>query len=280
MTNGLSATLFGDITIYDLLILVLAVVLSIIVARILRYNVRKTLKGKVGEHRLTILEKLVYYAIIIIGIIIVLPQLGIDLTGLLVAGGFVGLIIGFASQSVIGNLISGLFLIFERPVKIGDQISVEDISGFVEDIRILSTIVRTYDGICVRIPNERVFSSNITNYVANVARRVQYTIGISYSDDAEEAIHVMKGVVEEHPFTLETPPPLVFVDDLGDSSVNIAVIVWAPSVVWYSVKTELLQKIMRELERAGITIPFPQRVIHFAGNAEVEPEPTEDSNIL
>ncbi len=269
---GESFLLYGDITMYDLLIFVLVVVLSVVIASILRAYVRRTLKEKVAEYRLSVLEKIVYYSIILLGISFVLPRFGINLTGLLVAGGFLGLVVGFASQSVVANLISGIFLIFERPVKIGDQIEMGDTAGVVHDIRILSTIVRTYDGTYVRIPNETVFSSEITNVVANPARRFSYTIGISYTDDAEKAIRTIKEVLDAHPFVLKTPPPNVFVDSLSSSSVDIIVRAWVPSVVWYEVKTSLLQTLKVALEKEGITIPFPQRVVHFAQRAK-EPEP-------
>ncbi len=276
MIDVLSTTLYNDVTVYDLLIFLIVVLLSVLVARFIRLYLHRMFREKVAPDILSILEKMVYYAVIIIGVISVLPQIGVNLTGLLVAGGVIGVVIGFASQSVVSNLISGLFLVFERPVRIGDQINVEDTSGFVEDIRILSTIVRTYDGIYVRIPNEKVFSSNIANYVANAARRFEYTIGISYSDDAQRAIQIIQNVLENHPFALQNPSPNVFVDSLGDSSVNIAVRVWVPSVVWYEVRTELLWKLKTALETEGITIPFPQRVVHLPqkseGGSEMEGE--------
>ncbi|KYK38018.1 MAG: mechanosensitive ion channel family protein [Theionarchaea archaeon] len=265
----LSTTLYNDVTVYDGLIFFTVVLLSVLVARFIRLYLHKMFREKVAPDILSILEKIVYYAVIIIGVISVLPQIGVNLTGLLVAGGVIGVVIGFASQSVVSNLISGLFLVFERPVRIGDQINVEETSGFVEDIRILSTIVRTYDGIYVRIPNEKVFSSNITNYVANAARRFEYIIGISYSDDAQKAIQVIQNVLEDHPFALQNPSPNVFVDSLGDSSVNIAVRVWVPSVVWYEVRTQLLWKLKTALVTEGITIPFPQRVVHLPQKSEV-----------
>jgi small-conductance mechanosensitive channel len=169
----------------------------------------------------------------------------------------------------VSNLISGIFLLSEKPIKIGDQINVDGIAGFVEDINILSTIVRTYDGLYVRLPNEKVFSSNITNYVAHVARRFEYVVGIRYSDDAERAIEIIKGLIEKHPFALKNPEPQVFVDNFGDSSVNIVVRIWAPSAVWYDVKMEILWKIKKELEANGIQIPFPQRTLWFANELNV-----------
>ncbi|HQP71992.1 MAG TPA: mechanosensitive ion channel family protein, partial [Methanoculleus sp.] len=199
-----------------------------------------------------------------------LPQLNVDLSGLLVAGGIAGIVIGFASQSVISNLISGLFLMFERPIRIGDNINVSDVTGSVEDIRVLSTVIKTFDGIYIRIPNEKVFTSNITNYVHNVARRFAYLISIRYQDDADLAIRIAKEVIETHPFALRNPSPSVFVDNLGDNGVNLKVYIWAPARNWWEVRTDLLWKIKKALEENGIEIPFPQRTVWFPERLEVE----------
>lgn len=267
--NILTYVLYGEVTVYDILIFTIVVGVTYIIARILRSNIRRMLKEKVAKDILNITEKIVYYGALLIGIVSVLPLIGVNLTGLLVAGGVVGLVVGFASQSVVSNLISGLFLVFERPVKIGEQIMVGQTSGVVWDIRILSTIVRTFEGEYVRIPNEKVFSSEITNLVANKARRIDYTVGISYSDDAQIAIDTIKRVIGEEPFVLQNPVPRIFVSDLAESSVTINIKIWAPSPMWYDVKTEMLWKIKVELERTGITIPFPQRVLHIKNESAV-----------
>jgi len=259
---------YGDVTVWDILVFTAIVTSSVILAKIVRINLKKALSDRIPRNVLDIILKVVYYGIITIAVISVLPQIGINLSGLLVAGGIVGLTIGFASQSVVSNLVSGLFLMMERPIRIGDQIRIGDVMGFVEDVHILSTVVRTYDGVYIRIPNEKVFTSNIMNFVANVARRFEYVIGIRYSDDAQKATEIIKKVIEEHPFALKHPAPEIFVNELGDSSVNIVVRIWAPSAVWYSVKMELLWKIKVALENEGIEIPFPQRVIWFANKPE------------
>ncbi|HEC88562.1 MAG TPA: mechanosensitive ion channel family protein, partial [Thermoplasmata archaeon] len=182
-------------------------------------------------------------------------------------GGILGIVIGFASQTVVSNLISGIFLMIEKPIKVGDGVNINDVSGIVEDIKVLSTTIRTYDGIYVRIPNEKVFNSNIQNYVAHGARRFEYKIGIRYKDDAEKAISIIKDLLEENPLVLKEPSPTIFVEELGESSVNLNIKIWAPSSVWYSVYTEMLWKIKTALEKKGIEIPFPQRVI-WMGNKE------------
>ncbi|MDD3933996.1 MAG: mechanosensitive ion channel family protein, partial [Methanoculleus sp.] len=176
---------------------------------------------------------------------------------------------GFASQSVVSNLVSGLFLMFEHPIKIGDGINVAGVSGSVEDIRILSTIVKTHDGIFTRIPNEKVFTSNITNYVHNAARRFEYQISVRYEDDADAAIRIIKEVIWTHPFALKSPAPSVFVDNFGDDGVNLTAYIWAPARNWWDVRTSLLWQIKQKLEENGIEMPYPQRTVWFADELKV-----------
>ncbi|MEA3281632.1 MAG: mechanosensitive ion channel family protein [Euryarchaeota archaeon] len=260
----LDTTVYGDITILNLLWIAVCIIITVLIAKVAEINIKRSLKDRMDRDRLEITTKVVYYTIIIIAVLLIISDLGMDLSGLLVAGGVVGIVIGFASQSIVGNLISGIFLMFERPIKIGDQLRVDDISGFVEDIHIVSTIVRTYNGLYVRIPNEKVFTGIITNYVTNIARRFEYVVGIRYSDDADRAIEIIEDLIDEQPFSLKNPSPQVFVDNLGDNSVNIIVRIWAPATEWYDLKMELLCEIKKTLEENGIEIAFPQRVVWFA----------------
>jgi small-conductance mechanosensitive channel len=260
----------GGITVENLLYFVFILALGVIVAKVVSINFRRALAERLPVNERELLTKLVYYGIIVWAIVVALPQLNFDLSGLLVAGGIAGLVIGFASQSVVSNLISGLFLMFEHPIRIGDNINVADVSGTVEDIRVLSTVIKTYDGIYIRIPNEKVFTSNITNYVHNPARRFTYEIRIRYADDANAAIRIAKEVIETHPFALKSPAPSVFVDNLGDNGVNLTAYIWAPARNWWDVRTDLLWKIKVALEENGIEIPFPQRTVRFADGLEVK----------
>jgi small-conductance mechanosensitive channel len=175
-----------------------------------------------------------------------------------------GIVLGFASQSIVSNLMSGLFIMAERPIKIGSQVEIDTVKGFVEDVGLMSTILRNYDGLYIRIPNEKVFTTNIINISANIARRIEYTIGIRYSDDADKAVKIIGSLIEDNPFVLKNPKPDIYVDSLGESSVNIVVKAWAPVTQWYATKKELLWKIKTNLEEENIHIPFPQRVVWFA----------------
>lgn len=255
---------YADVTILDLFMVICIFVVAIFIAKTLSIYLRRSLKDKFRADRLEIITKVIYYGIIGLAVIITFPILGINPSGLLVAGGIAGIIIGFASQSIVGNLISGLFLMIERPIKMGNAVRIDEYSGMVEDIRIISTTLRTWDGLYVRIPNEKVFTSSITNYVANVARRFGYVVGIRYSDDADQAISIMKQLIEDHPLALKNPPPQLFVNSLGDNAVNITVRMWAPVDEWYGLMMEMLWKFKKTLEENGIEIAFPQRTVWFA----------------
>ncbi|BBL68853.1 mechanosensitive ion channel family protein [Methanoculleus chikugoensis] len=260
----------GDITVERILYFAVILMVGVIIAKVVATNVRRVLAERLPKNERELLTKLVYYIIVVWAFVVALPQLNFDLSGLLVAGGIAGLVIGFASQSVVSNLISGLFLMFEHPIRIGDNINVADVSGSVEDVRVLSTVIKTYDGIYIRIPNEKVFTSNITNYVHNAARRFTYEICIRYQDDADAAIRIAKGVIETHPFALKSPAPSVFVDNLGDDGVNLTAYIWAPARNWWDVRTDLLWKIKQALEENGIEMPFPQRTVWFADGPEAK----------
>lgn len=257
---------YGEVTVLDLVIGSAIIVVAAVLAKILTIYARKMLREKLSRDHLQVFVKVVVATVLTGAFLAAMPFFGISLSGLLVAGGVLGIVVGFASQKVVGNLISGIFLIMERPLRIADQVNIEGTAGFIEDIRLLSTIIRTYDGLFVRIPNEKVFTNNIVNLVAHEARRFEYVVGIRYSDDADEAIRIIRAQIHDEPFALQNPPADVFVDNLGDNAVNLLVRVWAPSSVWWELKKTLLWRIKTALEREGIEIAFPQRVVWLAQN--------------
>ncbi|MDV3104408.1 mechanosensitive ion channel family protein [Thermococcus waiotapuensis] len=209
--------------------------------------------------------KLFYYLIVVLAFFIALNIAGFTgrLTTIFAAAGITGIVLGFASQTVVANFISGIFMYFDKPLKIGDPVEVAGYSGIVHDIRILSTRIRTWDGVLVRIPNEKLFNSEIQNLMKYPARRVDITVGIGYKEDAGKAIEVIKKTLDEMSYVLAEPEPVVFVDNLGDSSVNISIRAWAPSEKWFDVRIQIVQKVKEALDREGIEIPFPQRVNWF-----------------
>ncbi len=253
--------LLGGITLVDVFQIIIIIIVAIFVTRIIRLYIRRQMKAKLNKDQLELMLKIINYTIMIIATIWILSIVGLNLSGLLVAGGIAGIVIGFASQSIVGNLISGIFLMIERPLKIGEAVNINGTIGIIENISILSTVLRDYDGLQIRMPNENVFTSKITNYVSNLVRRFNYVVGIRYEDDANDAIAIIQEILQTEPFVLVNPAPLVFVDELGDSSVNIMVKIWAPVSEWYALKQKLLWQIKKTLEEKGIEIAFPQCVV-------------------
>ncbi len=208
-----------------------------------------------------------YYGIIVVALLSALGVSGLDLSGLFLAGGIVGIVIGFATQSLFSNLISGIFLHLDKPMKVGDPVMITgklpDVAGIVVEVTALSSRFRMFDGTYVRMPNSDVFLSEIRNFSGAVARRVEFTIGVAYREDTVEVIDVIKDSLARTPLVLVEPTPDLYVNNLGDSSVNINVWCWVPFSVWFDMKKVLVEQIKRELDAKGIEIPFPQRVLHL-----------------
>ncbi|MCE4612400.1 MAG: mechanosensitive ion channel family protein [Desulfurococcales archaeon] len=273
-TTGVVGAIFG-VNYGAYLKALLAIVVAVVVAFLLRKLVVATLSGRLPRHILTPLARVVYYVVIFLGIIGALAALGIETSGLLLAGGIAGIVIGFASQTVVSNLLSGIFLYMDRPFMIGDPVDIDGVGGVVQDITIFSTRIRRWDGVVMRIPNEQVFNSKIQRFNGSLVRRVEYRVGISYGSDISKAINVIMKLLESEPLVLVKPEPMVFVEDLGDSAVILNVRFWVPSQYWFPVKASVLGKIKEALASNGIEIPFPQRVVWFANKLETASSPQD-----
>jgi small-conductance mechanosensitive channel len=257
-TNG---AILGNATWMDLLFAAIILIMAVVGGKALTLYLRRTFRDRMKHAHLEIMNKVIFYGLILGTTFSIFSTLGIDLSGLLVAGGVVGVIVGFASQRIIGNLISGIFLFIERPMNIGDSVNIDGQSGIVRDIRILSTLIRGFDGLAVRIPNEKVFTSKITNYVAHVARRFSLDLTIRYQDDADQALAIIKGLADDHPYILKNPGASAYVADLDENGVHISVLAWGPTAGWWDAKVDLLAGIRKAFEEAGVEIAAPRRAV-------------------
>jgi len=238
--------------------------IGFIIARTFRLLFKKYYAPTLPQDTAKNLGKLIYFGIIILSFLVFTSTTGLDLSGLLVAGGIFGIVIGFATQSVVSNLISGIFLMIEKPVKQGDSVELPSmgLSGSLLDIGTFSARIRQFDGTITRVPNEAFFTSNIRSLTTSPVRRSEGIVGIAYKEDIEGAISVIeKEIRNTMPFVLLEPKPEFRIKELGDSSVNIEVLVWHPREDWGKVSPVLLKVAKRALDKAGIEIPFPQRVI-------------------
>jgi small-conductance mechanosensitive channel len=262
---SLGTRVIGTLTLWDLITIALTIIIALVIAQLVSLNLKKVFSGKVHGRDLEVIIKIVYWAVVIAAVFIIFSQMRIDLSGLLIAGGFASIVIGIASQSVVGNLISGIVLLVERPISIGDEVLIGNLGGYVEDIRILSTLVRTHDGVYTRVPNQEVFTSNITNYVAHPARRVEYSIGVGHTEDVKKVRGIILSFLQSSPYSLVRPGPEVSLAAIADDRLVLSVYFWTPSRSFTPARYAVLEGIQRELVSAGIEIPAPRRHVSLSG---------------
>ena len=207
------------------------------------------------------LSSLIYYALIALVVITTLGVFGVPTTSFAAILGAAGLAIGLALQGTLGHIASGVMLLGFRPFKVGDFVEVAGLDGTVKEISLFTTILATVDNKKVIIPNGEVWASAITNYSAYELRRVDITFGVSYGDDLNKAMDVIRSAVNDEARALSDPEPVIAVDSLGDSSVNIISRTWVKSSDYFPVKWALTKDVKERLDAAGITIPFPTRTV-------------------
>lgn len=215
----------------------------------------------------------VYWATFVFGILIVLGLFGINVTPLFAVFGGLSFILGFALQDTLGNLASGLMIMVLKPFDTGDYIEVGGSSGFVDEMSIVSTRIRTFDNQIIVVPNSKIWGDVITNVSASPERRVDLVFGIGYTDKAQHAIDVLKDLIAAHPMCLKNPEPEVFVGELGDSSVNIFCRPWSKSDDYWTVYWDLTGQAKERFDSEGISIPFPQRDVHLITANSDQSEP-------
>lgn len=203
-----------------------------------------------------------YYVMMIVVVIAVLGLFGIETTSLVAVFGAASLAIGLALQGTLSNFASGVMLMIFRPISLGDYVEIAGQGGSVVEISIFTTSLNTPDNVRVTIPNSEIYGATIRNYSANPTRRIDLVMGISYSDDIDEAIEVMSKILSAHPNVLSDPAPTIAVIELGDSSVNLVVRPWCNGDVYWPTRFELTKQLKQGLEAGGCSIPFPQRDLH------------------
>ena len=273
MFSGTVDILQKSVTISQILTTLLVLVVGIFLAIILSRLVSKFLTKKLSVQISRVVQRLIFYVIIGIMIFIVLGTLGINLPALLAAAGVIGLAIAFASQSSIANIISGLFLLGERPFQIGDAIRVGKTVGVVMDIGLISTKLRTSDNLSVRIPNEDLLKKEITTFTRYQIRRRDINVSIAYKEHLPRVKELLRKIVQEHPLVLVEPAPLVLNNKLGDSGIDIVLRVWFYKTNSTALLNDLTEKVKTSLDEAKIEIPFPHVKLYFDEQAMEKMKP-------
>jgi small-conductance mechanosensitive channel len=254
------------ITVSNLIMFVLVISVFAIISRIVRKIVRSQIFPRVAIEEGTqyTLLRVTHYLVIIVGAVVAFQFIGIDLTGLAVIFGLLSVGIGFGLQNVTSNFVAGLILLLERPIKVGDRITVGNTEGDVAEINIRSTTIRSLNNIAIIVPNSEFVSSTVINWTYGDQRvRLEIDVGVSYHSDLEKVFRCLREVAEEHGEVLRDPKPEVLHTGFGDSSWNMRLRAWISNPKMHpQVRSALNCAIVRKFRENGIEIPFPQRDLH------------------
>ncbi|EJI86569.1 MULTISPECIES: mechanosensitive ion channel family protein [Alishewanella] len=248
--NGLQALLFVSI--------------GFVLARQVSRAAEKLISKNFSRHHAALFKRLIYWLILALFSASALHQLGFSLGVLLGAAGVLSVAIGFASQTSASNLISGLFLIGEQPFQVGDVIKVGNTTGEVLSIDLLSVKLRTFDNLFVRLPNESLIKSEVTNLTRFPIRRFDILLGVAYKENISKVRQVLFSVAENNPLCLDEPAPAFLFTGFGDSALNLQFSVWSTSENFRALRNSLQEEIKLAFEAENIEIPYPQRTVYLS----------------
>lgn len=236
-----------------------------------RLSARGLGRATLDETLVPFLANLVYAGVLTFVILAALQVLGVPTTSAIAVLGAAGLAVALAFQGSLSNFSSGVLLLTFRPFRVGDFVEAAGVNGTVQEVGVFFSVLHTPDNIRIVMPNSKISGEVIKNYTTNDTRRVDLVMGVGYDDDLDLAIRTIHEVLGEDDRVLEEPAPVVAVDNLGASSVDILVRPWVKSEDYWATKWALTKALKERLEAAGCNIPFPQRDVHlFYENAPVE----------
>jgi len=240
-------------------ILRMAIILGvgILIIWAITFTVKKLLPSSLSKQRQMIINRFVRYSGVVILFFVIVAELNINLTAIFGAAGIIGVVVGVASQTSIGNIVSGFFLVSEKPFELGDVIKIGDKSGTVYSIDLLSIKIKTFDNLLLRIPNQTVISTEVTNVTRFPIRRLDFDLGVAYKEDLGKVMEVIQEVVRKNPLCLDEPEPLIVFKQFGASSIDILLGVWFEKTNYLKVKNSVFTEIKAAFDREGIEIPFP-----------------------
>ena len=245
---------------------IVTLVIGIFLATLAGRGLTRVLRNRLSRHHVIMTRRAVFYVILAIFIVASLREAGFELGVLLGAAGILTVAIGFASQTSASNMISGLFLLVERPFEIGNFIEVEGTVGEVVGIDMLSVKLRTPDNLYVRIPNETLIKTRVVNRSRFPIRRLDLKVGIAYRENIKEVETLLLDLARENTTCLQEPRPFILVTDFGPSSVDLQFSFWVPSDRVLQGRSEMMTAVKSMLNREGIEIPFPHTSV-YAGSA-------------
>ena len=238
-----------------------------IIFRLMVRGIKKVPEKKLPKARSLILIKFLRYVFYVIIVMYILSLFGVKLSAIWGAAGIAGVAIGFAAQTSVSNLISGLFVITEGAIKIGDTIIVDGITGVVDSINLISVTVHTLDNEMVRIPNSTIINTNLMNKSFHSKRRLTVTCPIAYGNDLQLALDTYLKAANDCETVLKEPAPAAWIDKFGDSGIDVTVAVWFDPKNFLKTKSDLHIAITKEKELAGLETPFNRLDVSMVGDS-------------
>ncbi|WP_286816203.1 mechanosensitive ion channel family protein [Marinobacter sp. UBA3607] len=245
-------------------LLVLGIVLATFVAR----SVGRLVETRTTRHHQVMIRRVFFYLVFLLFAIAALREAGFSLEVVLGAAGILTVAIGFASQTSASNIISGLFLVMEKPFEIGDTIEVDATIGEVVAIDLLSVKLRTADNLYVRIPNETLIKTRVINRSRFPIRRIDLVLGIAYAEDVEKVQDLLLELAQQNTVCLEEPKPFVLVTGFGASSVDLQFSFWVPREEFLDGRGSMMIVVKKALDEHGIEIPFPHTSVYAGSHSE------------
>jgi small conductance mechanosensitive channel len=230
-------------------------------------TIRSVMGRRIDPTLIGVLATVVRYAIIVVVLVAVLAQLGIQTTSILAALGAVGLAVGLAMQGTLSNIAAGLMLLWLRPFRVGDYVDTGSVAGTVKELGLFACELQSWDGVYLFVPNSELWNKRIVNFSRYATRLVDLKYGVSYDDDLAKGQEVLLTTARADERTLAEPEPIVFVDELGDSAVVLRLRCWVATPEYWPLRRALTASGKLALEAAGLTIPFPQRDVHIKAAA-------------
>ncbi len=227
-------------------------------------GIRKAMeRGDVDPTLTSFVSNLVRMTLLVFVVIAAIDQLGVQSAQFIAVLGAAGLAVGLALQGSLSNFAAGVLIVLFRPYKVGDWVEAAGISGAVERVEILTTILKTGDNKQIIVPNSQIMGSIITNYSANDTRRIDLVVGVGYGDDLDKVRKTLETLVAADDRILKDPACQIAVSELADSSVNFVLRPWVKTADYWGVRFDLTEAIKKRFDEEGISIPFPQRDVHI-----------------
>lgn len=231
--------------------------------KIISILVKRFLINKSSLQTRHIVNKIIHYSAVTVIVVTIFNRLGINISAILGAAGIAGIAIGFAAQTSVSNVISGLFVITERAFKIGDIIEIEGTIGTVQAINLLSVVLKTFDSQYVRVPNETIIKANLINYSHFPFRRVKTELSVSYGTDLRKVEKILLDTAQKNQFCVADPAPSILWSAFADSGITFTLLTWTKIEDFGNLRNSIFIEVDERLKKEGIEIPFPQTDIHI-----------------